>query len=255
MQHTPQGQSRWQVPFFTIWTGQAVSLLGSMLVQFALVWRLTEKTGSATVLAIGTLVSLLPGIVLGPLFGALVDRWNRRVVMLVADTIIALATLVLAYLFAVDGVRIWHIYAIMFIRALGSGVHWPAMQASTSLMVPEEHLSRVAGLNQALQGISNILSPPLGAFLMQLMPLQAILAIDVGTAMLAIVPLFFVHIPQPQRTVTEDTQAHSKKPSVWRDLREGLKYVLEWPGLLIIIIMGALGNLLLCDPFARNRRS
>jgi DHA3 family macrolide efflux protein-like MFS transporter len=250
MQHTPQGQLRWQVPFFTIWTGQAMSLLGSMLVQFALVWWLTEKTGSATVLAIGTLVSLLPGIVLGPLFGALVDRWNRRVVMLVADTIIALATLVLAYLFAVDGVRIWHIYAIMFIRALGSGVHWPAMQASTSLMVPEEHLSRVAGLNQALQGISNILSPPLGAFLMQLMPLQAILAIDVGTAMLAIVPLFFVHIPQPQRTVTEDTQAHSKKPSVWRDLREGLKYVLEWPGLLIIIIMGALGNLLFNPAFS-----
>jgi DHA3 family macrolide efflux protein-like MFS transporter len=250
MQHPPQGQLRWQVPFFTVWTGQTMSLLGSMLVQFALVWWLTETTGSATVLAIGTLVSLLPGIVLGPIFGALVDRWNRRVVMLVADTIIALATLVLAYLFAVDGVQIWHIYAIMFIRALGGGVHWPAMQASTSLMVPEEHLSRVAGLNQALNGISNILSPPLGAFLMQLMPLQAILAIDVGTAMLAILPLFFVHIPQPQRPVTEDARAHSKKPSVWRDLREGLKYVLEWPGLLTIIVMGALGNLLFNPAFS-----
>ncbi len=250
MQHTQQEQSRWQIPFFTIWTGQAVSLLGSMLVQFALVWWLTEKTGSATVLAIGTLVSLLPGIVLGPLFGALVDRWNRRVVMLVADTIIALATLVLAYLFAVDEVQIWHIYVIMFIRALGGGFHWPAMQASTSLMVPEVHLSRVAGLNQALNGISNILSPPLGAFLMQLMPLQAILAIDVGTAMLAIVPLFFVHIPQPQRSISEDTQDRSKKPSVWRDLREGFKYVLEWPGLLAVIVMGALGNLLFNPAFA-----
>jgi DHA3 family macrolide efflux protein-like MFS transporter len=156
----------------------------------------------------------------------------------------------LAYLFAVDGVQIWHIYAIMFIRALGSGFHWPAMQASTSLMVPEEHLSRVAGLNQALHGFSNILSPPLGAFLMQLVPLQAILAIDVGTAVLAIVPLFFIRIPQPQRLVTEDTQGRSKRPSVWRDLREGFEYVLEWPGLLTIIVMGALGNLLFNPAFS-----
>jgi DHA3 family macrolide efflux protein-like MFS transporter len=124
------------------------------------------------------------------------------------------------------------------------------MQASTSLMVPEEHLSRVAGLNQALHGISNILSPPLGALLMQLMPLQAIMAIDVGTAMLAIVPLFFVHIPQPQRSISQDTQDRSKKPSVWRDLREGFEYVLEWPGLLTIIVMGALGNLLFNPAFS-----
>jgi DHA3 family macrolide efflux protein-like MFS transporter len=221
-----------------------------MLVQFALVWWLTEKTGSATVLAIGTLVSLLPGIILGPLVGALVDRWNRRVVMLVADTIIALATLVLAYLFAVNSVQIWHIYLIMFIRALGGGFHWPAMQASTSLMVPEKDLSRVAGLNQALHGISNILSPPLGAFLMQVMPLQAILAIDVGTATLAVFPLFFVHIPQPRRLTSPGAQDRSRKSSVWRDLREGFEYVLKWPGLLIIIVMGALGNMLFNPAFS-----
>src|SRR5512137_606789 len=90
---------RWAAKFFTIWTGQAFSLVGSALVQFALVWWMTKTTGSATVLATATLVALLPQILLGPFVGALVDRWNRRLVMMVADGAIALATLVLAGLF------------------------------------------------------------------------------------------------------------------------------------------------------------
>ena len=102
----------WAPHFFTIWTGQAFSLFGSSLVQFALVWWLTKQTGSATVLATATLVALLPQIVLGPLAGALVDRWNRRIIMIVADTSIALATLLLIYLFATDLVQVWHIYKV-----------------------------------------------------------------------------------------------------------------------------------------------
>jgi DHA3 family macrolide efflux protein-like MFS transporter len=243
--HSP----RWQVPFFTIWTGQAISLLGSMLVQFALVWRLTETTGSATVLATATLVGLLPGIVLGPFVGALVDRWNRRVVMLVADSVIALATIGLIYLSAVGAVQVWHIYVIMFIRALGGGFHWPAMQASTSLMVPEKHLSRVAGLNQTLHGIMNILSPPLGALLLGVLPLQGILAIDVATAAFAVVPLFFIAIPQPQHRPATHS-ADESKPSVWADVRAGLRYVWNWPGLLAVLVMGTLGNLLFNPAFS-----
>jgi DHA3 family macrolide efflux protein-like MFS transporter len=243
--HSP----RWQVPFFTIWTGQAISLLGSMLVQFALVWRLTETTGSATVLATATLVGLLPGIVLGPFVGALVDRWNRRVVMLAADSVIALATIGLIYLSAVGAIQVWHIYVIMFIRALGGGFHWPAMQASTSLMVPEKHLSRVAGLNQTLHGIMNILSPPLGALLLGILPLQGVLAIDVATAAFAIAPLFFIAIPQPQyRPATHS--AEESKPSVWADVHAGLRYVWNWPGLLAVLVMGTLGNLLFNPAFS-----
>ena len=152
--------------FFTIWTGQAFSLLGSNLVQFALVWWLTSSTGSATVLATATMVAILPGIVIGPFAGTLVDRWSRRWVMVVADGVIALTTLWAALLAWNGLLQPWHVYVIMFIRATAGGFHWPAMQASTSLMVPERLLSRVAGLNQTLYGLMQIAAPALGALLL-----------------------------------------------------------------------------------------
>jgi DHA3 family macrolide efflux protein-like MFS transporter len=240
MERQEERQPKWQVPFFTVWTGQQLSWIGSALAQFALVWWLTETTGSATVLAVGTLISLLPQVFLGPFVGALVDRWNRRLVMLVADSVIALASACLAYLFWADVMQIWHVYVVMLVRALGGTFHWPAMQASTTLMVPKEHLPRVAGLNQAMGGAVNVISPPLGALLLQVLPLHAIMGIDVATAAFAIVPLFFVHIPQPQQT-----EAATGKPSLWADVREGFRYALGWPGLLAICLMAMLLNLLI----------
>jgi len=241
--------SNWTVPFFTIWTGQAFSLVGSSLVQFALVWWLTQSTGSATVLATATLVAILPSVLLGPFAGALVDRWNRRVVMMVADGFIALATLGLAYLYSIGAMQVWHVYVIMALRAIGGSFHWPAMQASTSLMVPKEHLSRVAGLNQTIQGALNIVCPPLGALLLGVLPLHSIMMIDVTTAALAILPLFFVHIPQPQR-IAPVTLAEGNKPSLWDDVREGLRYIWNWPGVMAMLIMATVINFLFNPAFS-----
>jgi len=243
MKQSGQVGKGWQVPFLSVWVGQAFSLLGSSLVQFALVWWLTKSTGSATVLATATLMAVLPSVFLSPFTGALVDRWNRRLVMIVADGLIALATIGLAGLFLVGAERVWVVYAVMFLRSAGGGFHWAAMQASTSLMVPEKHLSRVAGGNQTLRGAVNIVGPPLGALLLELVPLQGILAIDVGTALLAIAPLFFVSIPQPQRGPEEG--APLDDVSVLEDVREGMRYVRGWPGLFAILIMAAVINLLL----------
>jgi DHA3 family macrolide efflux protein-like MFS transporter len=244
MQHADKRQARWQIPFFTVWTGQQLSWIGSAMAQFALVWWLTERTGSATVLAIGTLISILPGVVLGPFVGALVDRWNRRVVMLVADSVIALVSAWLAYLFWIDAMQVWHVYVIMLVRAIGGTFHWPAMTASTSLMVPEEHLPRVAGLNQTMGGAVNILSPPLGAFLLSVLPLHGIMIIDVVTAAFAIAPLWFVQIPQPQRTATA-AEAGGGQATLWTDMREGLRYVWSWPGLLAVAGLAMMLNFLI----------
>jgi DHA3 family macrolide efflux protein-like MFS transporter len=237
----------WQVPFFTIWTGQAFSLVGSRLVQFALVWWLTETTGSATVLATATLVAILPGVILGPFAGTLVDRWNRRRVMIIADGFVALVTAWLAYLFWTDSMSVWHVYAAMLARSVGGAFHWPAMQASTSLMVPRVHLSRVAGLNQTMQGALNVVAPPLGAILLSLLPLHAIMGIDLGTAAVAIVSLLLVAIPQPEGTAEAGA---GQKVSVWDDFRAGLRYVWGWPGLMAVLVLAMIINFVVNPAFS-----
>jgi DHA3 family macrolide efflux protein-like MFS transporter len=229
-------------PFFTVWTGQVFSLLGSELVQFALVWWLTTTTGSAVVLVLATMMAVLPRVFVSPVAGALVDRWNRRRVMMAADGLSALASVVLAVLFAFDAVQVWHVYLAMFVRAACGAFHWPAMQASTTLMVPEEHLARVAGLNQSLQGLGAIVAPPLGALLLEVLPMQGVLAVDVVTAILAISPLVFIHIPQPERTAAA---AGASRPSMVADLREAVRFLRAWPGILMIIAIAVLVNLLI----------
>jgi DHA3 family macrolide efflux protein-like MFS transporter len=236
----------WAARFFTVWGGQAFSVFGSSLVQFALVWYLTQQTGSATILATATLVAMLPQIVLGPFVGALVDRWNRRLIMIVADGSTALATAVLIYLFASGQVQVWHVYLILMVRSLGQAFQFPAMQASTSLMVPEKQLTRISGANQTLQGVTNIVAPPTGALLLSLLPMQGILAIDILTALLAITPLLFIPIPQPVRsTQAQEAGSQEMTGGFMQDVREGFRYVLSWPGLLAILIMATLINFLL----------
>ncbi len=232
MKNQSEAANRPLGPFLTIWTGQVFSLLGSNLVQFALIWWLTQETGSATVLAIASMMAFLPQIFLSPFAGALVDRWSRRTVMIAADGMIALATLALAGLFALDIVAVWHIYALMFVRSLGTAFHWPAMQASTSLMVPEKHLARIAGLNQALEGAALIVGPPLGALLLDLLPMQGVLAVDIVTALIAITPLLFIAVPQPEQAAREDAPVIR---SVLSDMRDGFQYVWSWPGMVALI--------------------
>lgn len=240
----PEQPRRWAAKFFTIWGGQAFSLVGSALVQFALVWWLTTSTGSATTLTTATLMALLPQIFLGPFAGALVDRWNRRLIMIIADSGIALATGVLIYLFAAGVVQVWHVYAILLLRSLGGAFHYPAMSASTALMVPKRHLARVAGMNQTLQGVLSLFAPPLGALLLSILPTQGVLAVDIGTAALAVLPLLFISIPKPprQERIENGTVA---KTSYWQDLKAGFAYVVKWRGLYGVTLLAMMLNFLL----------
>jgi DHA3 family macrolide efflux protein-like MFS transporter len=148
--------------FWAVFTGQALSLLGSRLVQFSLVWWLTSTTGSATVLATASIMALLPQVFITPFAGALIDRWDRRKVLIGVDAVNSFAIIFLMILFARGIVQPVHIYVVMFIRAVGGAFQWPAMQASTSMMVEDEMLTKVAGLNQALMGLAAIIAPPNG---------------------------------------------------------------------------------------------
>ena len=237
-------EKRWKGPFLTIWSGQALSLLGSRLVQFALVWWMTETTGSETVLTMATAMSYIPMIFISPFAGALVDRWSRRRVMIVADGGIALATALLALLFATGQASLPVVFALLFIRATGSAFHWPAMSAATTLMVPKEHLSRIAGLNQGLHGAALLVSPVAGAFLIKVLPMQGVLAIDVVTALLAILPILFLRIPEPARGGEEAPQA------VLAGFAEGFRFAIRWRGMLMLIGALTLMNLVVNPAFS-----
>jgi DHA3 family macrolide efflux protein-like MFS transporter len=222
-----------------MWIGQAVSLLGSSLVQFALVWWLTDTTGSVAVLATATFVAIIPEVVLSPFAGALVDRWNRKRVMIIADGIIAGVTLLLALLFWAGLIQPWHVYLAMFLRALGGAFHFPAVQASTSLMVPEEHLARIQGLNQTLRGLMSIGAPPLAALLVALLPTQGILAIDIVTAMIAISLVLTVTVPQPVNMAAGEAITPRL---LWRDVVHGYRFMRSWTGMFALLIMATLLN-------------
>jgi len=233
-------------PFMVIFAGQAFSLFGSRLVQFALVWWITETTGLASTLAFASIVAMLPQVLLGPFAGTLVDRWNRKTVMMVSDSFIALVVVALAFLYGTGAIQLWHVFLAMFTRSLGGAFQWPAMQATTTMMVDRESLSRVAGMNQSLQGLAVIVAPPLGAFLMQVIPIQTILLIDVATAVLAVGSLFFIKVPQPSREVTEALGLKT----VLSDMREGAVFVWRWKGLRIIMGMSMLINFLMNPAFS-----
>ena len=218
----------WTVRFIPLWVGQALSLLGSQLVQFAIIWYLTQTTNSATTLATASMMGLLPQVLLSPFIGTWVDRGNRRLILIAADSVVALATLALALLFASGHIQVWQIYVVLFIRAVAGGFHQSAFGASVVLLVPKEHLARVQGFNQALYGGLNILSAPLGAYLLAVIPMQGILGIDVATALLAVSILLLIQIPQPE--------SRSTAPSTfWQDFRAGFRYILAWRGLVILL--------------------
>jgi MFS transporter, DHA3 family, macrolide efflux protein len=237
-------QDRPMRPFFILWTGQSLSLVGSQAVQFALIWWLTETSGSATILATATLLGLLPPIVLGPVIGALIDRWNRKTLMLAADGFVAAASLLLAWLFSAGIANIPHVLALLFMRAIGAAFHSPAMTASTTLMVPEKHLTRIQGLNQSMQGLLTIVAAPLGALLLAIFSMTGVMMVDVGTALLAILPLLAIRVPRPTRS---DDLGQS---SVWAETAAGFRYLVRRRGHRTLIAMAALINALLVPAFS-----
>ncbi len=149
--------------------------------------------------------------------------------MITADASVALLTAGLVVLFFTGAIEVWHVYVAMAGRAIGQAIHFPAMQASIPMIVPEKHLARAAGLNQSLQGLVTVIGPPAGALLLGFVPMQVVLAIDIVTAAVAITCLLFISIPRPART------AQGTSASPMRDMVEGFRYVWQSQGMPVLI--------------------
>jgi MFS transporter, DHA3 family, macrolide efflux protein len=218
----------WVRNFVPVWIAQLVSLLGSLLAQYAIIWWLTLESGSAAVMAVSTLFGMLPAVLLGPFVGTLVDRYNRKWIMILSDFVIACLVGVLILLFKLNVVQYWHIYLLMALRSIGGAFHGAALNASIGLMVPEDQLTRVSGINQTLQGIMAIVAAPLAALLMTMPALSfsGLLSIDVVTAAIAILSIAMVVVPQPPCK-----EIALNVSSFFNETREGVAYVWQWQGL------------------------
>ncbi|MEM7534132.1 MAG: MFS transporter [Chloroflexota bacterium] len=230
---------QWAFPFFTMWTGQTLSLIGSSVARFAVIWWLTEQTGSAITLTTLALFAYVPQILIGPVVGTMVDRWSRKAILIASDGTLALSAALLAYLFWTDSLAVWHVYMVSIINSLGNIFHFSAMMATTTLMVPEKHLARVQGVNQVLRGGLTVAGPPLGALALSIMQLHVIMTIDVVTAAFAILPLLFIHIPNPSSIDSSEKgeSDDSAKSSFMADVRAGMVYIWQSQGLVWIIVL------------------
>lgn len=217
----------WRLRFWAIWTGQALSLIGSALTQFVLLWWVTETTASTSALAIAGIVALLPQALLGPLAGAIADRFSRRLILLATDSISALCMILLIWLFQRGLIQLWHVYGLLAVRSAMQAFQQPAAAASVAMLVPGDWLGRTAGLNQALGGILTIAAPALGALALAFLPLYGALAIDVVTALLAVALLLPFRIPQPERDPAQQT-------SLWGDFAAGVRLVTGHRGLRLL---------------------
>ena len=224
----------WQRSFYTLWAGQAVSLITSAVLQMAIIWHLTEETGSAMVLSIATLVGFLPQAILGPFIGVLVDRYHRKYVMIGADLLIAAVGLMLALASLAMELPVWLIMVVLFLRSVGTAFHSPALNAVTPLLVPEDQLTKCAGYTQSIQSASYILGPALAALLYAVWDLNSIILVDVGGAVLASILTAFVFIP---RLEAGESAAQG---NLMLEMKEGYSALRSNKGLFALLWVGAL---------------
>lgn len=224
--------------FFVLWASQAASIFGSSVVGFALAWYLAKETGSATILSIAMLANFAPAVVLGPFIGPLIDRWDRKKIMIVGDLVTALLTMVLVILFYTNTAQVWHIYVVIAGRAISGSFQGPALAATVPLIVPEKLLVRAGGLSRMRDGAINIIGPLTGAFLMEALSVQWVLSVDIITAAVAIGCLIPLGIPRPSHTTL------AKKRNLIGDMVQGIRYVTSWKGLLFLLLLCALLNFL-----------
>lgn len=225
--------------FTLVWLGQVVSVLATNMTVFALTIWVFQETGSATALGLLQVFFITPLLIVTPFAGVLVDRHNRKLMMMVSDLTAGVATVSILSLQFLGLLEVWHLYAAAILQGLGNAFQWPAYSATISTMLPKEHYGRANGMMSLIETGPGVLAPMLAGALLPLIGLTGVLTLDVTTFILAVLILVFIHIPQPARTA-EGAQAQG---NVLKEAAFGFRYIFARPSLLGLQLVFFFGNL------------
>lgn len=220
---------RWLAVVVTIWTGQAVSMITSYAAGYAVVWYVTETTGSAFMLAVTGICAYLPQGLLSPFGGVVADRYNRKGIMILADAGVGIVSLALGSVILLGEISLPLLLMLIVVRSVGQAFHGPAMMATMPLLVPAKHLLRINTLDQLLMSIAGIGAPALGIFLYTTLGFHSVMFLDFGGALIAIAGLTLARIP----TVVDPESADNH---VLNSLYDGWKALSHHRGMLILIV-------------------
>lgn len=221
----------WQTKIKRFITAQTISLFGSSLVQYAIIWHITLSTSSGIMMTIATICGFLPQMLISLFAGLWIDRYDRKKMIMLSDALIAIATLILAILFTLGYQNVWLFFAVLLIRSAGTGVQTPSVQAMIPQIVPKAHLMRINGLNSSLTSLIMFLSPAISGAILSVTTIEATLFIDVVTAIIGIGMMMTLKVA---KVVTRDQNS-----THWQDLKGGFGYVRNNPliGRLMIFMV------------------
>ena len=231
--------------FTIVWAGQLISLLGTGMTQFAITIWAWQTTGIATTLALVGFFTAVPQILTSPLAGAIVDRYDRKHVMILSDLAAGIATIALLLLYSTGNLQVWHLYAASAFSGAFGAFQFPAYSATVSTMLPKEQYGRASGMIALAEAASGIVAPISAGILLNVIGIGGIMAIDVFTFIVAIGALLVIYIPQPHL----EEAAKAERGSIWEDSVFGFKYIYERRGLLGLLTVFLLLNFILSFSF------
>jgi len=233
----------WKKLVATFMTSQTVSLLGSMLVMYSMMWYVTLNTQSGVMMTIMVLCSFIPALLLSPFAGVWADKLNRKKLMIVADLTIAAVTLLIAVLFFMGIRDLWIIFVVSIVRSFGQSVHQPAVSAVYPQIVPRDKLLKVQGISQGIQSTSMILMPLLAGLLLAVTSIELIFFIDVVTAVIAVfILIYFVRLPK------HEAELQQQEITYFKDMKEGLRYSFTHPLIFNLLLFSFLFMFMVAAP-------
>jgi MFS family permease len=232
-------QPRGMFAFVLVWIGQIISVLGSSMTGFGLTIWMYQQTQSATALGMMQVAFITPFLILSPIAGVMVDRYNRKMMMMVSDLAAGLSTVGLLVLFATGHMQFWYLYVAQVINGIGNTFQWPAYSAAISTMVPKEQYTRANGMMSLVEAGPGVIAPLMAGALLPFIKITGIMFIDVATFVLAIGALLIVFVPQPEKT--EEGQKMSG--NILKEAAYGFRYIFARPSLLGLQLIFFAGNL------------